>query len=50
MLKWIKKLLSESAEKRQKSTYQIPIKIAISDCFHYDNERLFEIKVGNSET
>ena len=50
MLQWIKKLLSEIAEKLQISTYQISIKKAISDCFHYDYELLFEIKGGNSET
>ena len=50
MLKWIKKLLSESAQKRQISTYQISIKIASSDCLYYDNELLFEIKGRNSET
>ena len=50
MLKCIKNLLSESVQKRQLSTYQISIKIASSDCLYYDNELLFGIKGGNSET
>ena len=43
MLKWIKKLLSESAEKPQISTNQNSI--AISVCFHYDNDLYLKLKV-----
>ena len=46
MLKWIKKLLSESAQKRKISTYQISVS---SDCLYYDNELKSEILKPKSQ-